>query len=88
MLCIVFVAPEALTPDLRRSLEELQAKAGLAAVVFDEAHCVSLWFDRRCHPQSPVTFRVHLPGVAPFALRIWLQVCSNRVVSSPLFRAW
>jgi len=39
----VFLAPEALTASVRAALEALRGINKLAAVIFDEVHCVSLW---------------------------------------------
>jgi hypothetical protein len=54
---VVYLAPEALTPELLRSLSQLAGHDKLAAIVFDEVHCVATWYDstrRRSHSSLPL----------------------------------
>ena len=61
VVSVVFCAPEAITVDFRRLLEDLASRGDLALIVFDEAHTICLWspihlswFRRMCPFLRPV----------------------------------
>jgi len=43
VVSVVFCAPEAITMEFRRLLEDLASRGDLALIVFDEAHTICLW---------------------------------------------